>query len=89
MTLAIVMLIGVPAIVWLLLLLRITKARKDRAGHHSPVGGAFDGMLPHDLFSRDLYTEEGKRLIPWLRAALILLAVGCLIALGLVARGAH
>ncbi len=77
-----------PAALWLVLAYRLTRFRKDRQGLGSAVRGRLSGFgLPHDLYSRENYTEEGQRLIPWLWAALVLLVVSGILVMGLIARG--
>jgi hypothetical protein len=83
----IVALLTVPAALWVLLLLRLSALRKDRVGPRRYFGSPLDGtLLLHEVLSEDLYTDEGRRLLPWVRGSLVLLIAGFLAGLILIAR---
>lgn len=60
-----VVVLGPPAAVWGLVLARITALRKDRLHRR----GNFElpyGRSMREIFDPESYTEQGRRLFPWL-----------------------
>lgn len=75
-----------PGITWLILLTRITALRKNRYGDDSYFAnpGRY-AMLLHEVFDKDVYTDEGKKLLPWLKVNLVALIVSFFAFLWLIA----
>lgn len=83
----IVVVFTVPTVLWVVLLLRLAALRKDRVGPRRYFGSPLDGtLLLHEVLSEDLYSDEGRRLLHWVRGSLVLLIVGFLAGLVLIAR---
>jgi hypothetical protein len=75
-----------PALLWIVLVLRISRYRTDRQGDRRKLVSPIDLTWPlHDVLTADNYTPDGQRLLVWLRVSLGLLVVAAILALGLLA----
>lgn len=73
-----------PAGLYLYLLYRVSAYRRDRPTGVKRFGKPYESMV--QVLSKDNYTDEGKRLLPYLGASVALVAVAILGTLALLAR---
>lgn len=83
----IVLVITLPVALWTILMVRLWTFRKDRVAHARDFSSLFDGTYrAREILSLDLYTDEGRRLVPWVRASAVLVVVGFLTGMFLISR---
>jgi hypothetical protein len=83
--------IGIPAVVYLFLLLRVSAFRRDQQWQKHVRGGrrAYFGVPMSSIsaaLSKESYDVDGRRYLPWLRIALAVVFVGFMVALASLLR---
>jgi len=83
----IVLVITLPVALWMILLVRLWTLRKDQVARALDFSSLFDGTYrAREILSQELYSDEGRRLLPWARAGAVLVIVGFLTGMFLISR---
>ena len=81
-----IVVIAVPSAILVALQWRTARYRKDRLNRMPGASKPFDTfLLPSDVLSSDMYTEEGRRLLILLRIAYVMTAVAWIAGMALLA----
>jgi hypothetical protein len=78
---------AVPVVLSTVLTLWLWRYRKDCARRGWDIASLYDGTYrAREILSEALYTTEGRRLLPWVRASVVLVVLGFLVGLVLISR---
>jgi hypothetical protein len=77
-----VVVITLPIAIWMVLLARLWTFRKDRGGLAEGTSSLYDGTYrAREILSPSLYTEDGRRLLPWVWAGGVLVVAGFVVGM--------